>query len=329
MLEKLGFILVKRQKNGVCAKVTLLTPAISLVYQYVKRTPKVEVVNELEQLLNQYSNHPNRVLSTYAKEQLDRLKVNKGIRYHDGNLDTLKNLLLSIEKVYETETETYIRDFSIRVFKDSKRFEQIAERCRNLIFEYDTFAERDFVLEELNIMKMPSYVAVKGTACVRLGNQCIDLSVLQGDIAFSSNTLKEITSVAVSGTRVITVENLTSFHTLPVNNELVIYLGGFHNTVRRKFIELIYNGNPDVEYYHFGDIDAGGFYIYEHLKMKTGVPFKRYHMDIATLEQHREYWKELTINDRKRLKELPVSDYEDVIRYMLLNNCKLEQEIVD
>ena len=38
---------------------------------------------------------------------------------------------------------------------------------------------------------------------------------------------------------------------------------------------------------------------------------------------------EPTENDRKRLNSLMGNDFDEVIRYMLQNNCKLEQENLD
>ena len=76
------------------------------------------------------------------------------------------------------------------------------------------------------------------------------------------------------------------------------------------------------------DIDAGGFYILEHLINKTGIDFKPYNMDIHVLEKYKKYWIPLTENDKTRLKIFlsKNSDYNEVIEFMLCNNCKLEQE---
>ena len=81
--------------------------------------------------------------------------------------------------------------------------------------------------------------------------------------------------------------------------------------------------------YHYGDIDAGGFYILLHLRRKTGVDFAPYHMDRLTLQSNLEKTKKLTEYDRKRLNNLLGNDFDEVIRFMLQNDCKLEQENLD
>ncbi|MBR1383113.1 MAG: DUF2399 domain-containing protein, partial [Ruminococcus sp.] len=108
-----------------------------------------------------------------------------------------------------------------------------------------------------------------------------------------------------------------------------IYLGGYHNTHRRNFIMQLFHDNPETEFFHFGDIDAGGFYILLHLREKTGVPFRPYHMDISTLQKYSAYAKPLTENDKKRLERLSDTVFSDTIKFMLENNCKLEQEAID
>ena len=95
----------------------------------------------------------------------------------------------------------------------------------------------------------------------------------------------------------------------------------------------MYSENSDASYYHFGDLDAGGFYIFEHLKKRTGIPFRTLHMDVDTLRKNRTAVKPITKNDETRLLRLLENaddecEYTDVIRLMLDEGIKLEQEAV-
>ena len=141
--------------------------------------------------------------------------------------------------------------------------------------------------------------------------------------------LKQIEQIQVTGNRVITIENLTSFHAFSEHDMLAVYLGGYHNTHRRNLIRMIYAQNPDSAYYHYGDIDAGGFYILLHLRKKTGVAFQPHHMDIETLQRYGKYTKPLTEHDKNRLKKLLGGEFGETVAYMLKHNCKLEQEALD
>ncbi|MNP26973.1 hypothetical protein D3C76_1198590 [compost metagenome] len=153
----------------------------------------------------------------------------------------------------------------------------------------------------------------------------------KGGFAISSKDIDEIEAIEVNSSELITIENLTSFNNYNENNS-VIYLGGYHNSVRKKLLTKIYESNRDVTYYHCGDIDVGGFKILNHLKRKTSIPFLPLNMDIETLEKNISYGKELTANDRKELEKMindeMYSEYKEILSFILNKNRKLEQEIV-
>ena len=84
------------------------------------------------------------------------------------------------------------------------------------------------------------------------------------------------------------------------------------------------------DYYHFGDIDAGGFEIYRDLCEKTHILFKMYYMNLETLQKYEMYGKKLTENDRKRLRELQnQKSLSKIVSYMLERDVKLEQECIE
>ncbi len=310
-------------------------------------------------------------LLRYIAAQRIRVEKNLNVEYYQHDLTEYRELLMAVKAVLRNQEEIFIRNFSIQHFHDSKRMEQLKHKAESLLYQYGEYQERDCVLEECGIVHTPTYVMMKGNGKIRIGRsgigdrkrnavgaaayagktehekenampkeQEIDLSLMAGDIALSTESVKSLRDVAVMGKRVVTVENLTSFHEYPAGDDFVIYLGGFHNKVKREFLLYLYQRNPEKEYRHFGDIDAGGFYILEHLKKKTGIPFYSLYMDIETLQRYREDSKPLTRNDRKRLGQLKeeltervqrgeaTEDYEEVIAYMLQEDCKLEQEAV-
>jgi hypothetical protein len=264
-----------------------------------------------------------------GETQIDRINSNKPIQFFSDDLMELENILIAVDELLNVESETFVRDFSVRVFKDSKIFEGISSKVINLLYEYGEFPEKEQVLGNLNIIKNPTYTNFKGAGSITIKGQRIDLKNLSSDIAISSVMLSDIDKIEVSGKAVITIENLTSFHTFRDTDMFAIYLGGYHNGVRREFIKKVYQQNPSIDYFHLGDIDAGGFYILEHLKAQTGVDFKPYKMDIETLNYYSKYTKDLTENDKDRLLKLKDNQYRDVIKYMLENNCKLEQEAIN
>lgn len=323
-----GFVITKKLKNGVVQSVTLIVDAIEKVYRYLGRAPKSDTVNDLKRLLNLYKDD-NDILHSYCNHQLDRLAANKSVEFFDDDLDVYESILKVISKITEVKCETFERDFSIQVLGDSKAFEKVRSKVVSLLYEYGDFPDKDMLLADLNIVKNPGHVYFKGKGKITVCSQEIDFSKMTGDMAISSEMLKNVDDITVLGDVVVTIENLTTFNAFKCENSFAIYLGGYHNTSRRNFIKKVYGQNPDKQYLHFGDIDAGGFYILQHLRNKTGIAFVPYCMDVKTLKENLQYTKKLTENDKKRLVALADAEFGETVEFMLENNRKLEQEAMD
>lgn len=327
ILTRNELIIAKLTSANRYETITLNLNNLEKVYPYINRVPKHHINQAVLTLLHHFKDK-NEILHLYFQDQNERIETNKPIKFFNNDLEELKNILIAVDELLKVESETFLRDFSVKIFKDSKRFQSISDKVVNLIYEYGNFPNKDNILGELNIIKNPTYVNFKGNATLTIKDQEINLSGFSSDIAISSSMLQDITQIHITSKAVITIENLTSFHTFPATDLFAIYLGGYHNSIRREFIKKIYTQNPSITFHHFGDIDAGGFYIMEHLKHQTGIDFQPYKMDINTLKQYSSYTKKLTSNDRKRLLKLKDSPYREVIHYMLENNCKLEQEAI-
>ncbi len=332
LLEKEGLITVKRKKRGkidteIISSVTLVVDRLDQCYNALGRQPKTDRNAAIKILLNEYCDR-TPLLHDFCEEQFMRLDENKKVQYSD-DLEKLEKILKVLAEIENIEEETFIRNFSIRVLGDSKAFEHIKTAVVSLLCEYGDYPDKECVLQDLNIVNNPGYVYVKGNGTVTISGQTIDFGHLHGDFGLSSAVLDDIEKVEISASKVITIENLTTFNSFVDKDAFVIYLGGYHNSIRRNMIRKIYENNPDKKYYHYGDIDAGGFYILLDLRAKTGISFETLNMDVETLEKYKAYTKKLTENDRTRLNNLLGGEFDAVIKYMLEHDCKLEQEAVE
>lgn len=290
-----------------------------------------------------------------------------------SDMGKTRQLLQGVFEIERNKRQCYLKEFSIEVFHDSKALQNMSGRLGKVFRRFgedfgengldvrDTdekifskkdpgekdfsekdfgekdFAEKDFVeiLAEYGIYHTPNYVHLKGQLSFRIYGTEFDLANLKQGIGISGEDLFAIRFCEMSAIkRVITIENLTTFFRWEEPESLIIYLGGYHNAVRRALLKAVYEALPDAEYYHFGDIDAGGFEIYRDLCQKTGIPFEMYRMNLDTLKAYQEYGRELTENDRIRLRKIlernagETEEICEVIRYMLEWNVKLEQECV-
>lgn len=331
-LERAGLVKAKRQKRGkqdsdIVQSVQLCTGCLAKAYEAVNREPKTDRNQKILQLLDEYKDR-TPLLTSFYTEQIDRIWKNKKALYSD-DLSKLEQILKVLSEIEKVEEETFIRNFSVRVLGDSKAFEKIKSQVVSILCEYGDYSDKDHVLQNLNIVNNPGYVYVKGSGIITIAGQRIDFRQLTGDLGLGSALLDQVEQVEVLGNKVITIENLTTFHTYEDDDALIIYLGGYHNSIRRRLIRKIYDENTTKQYYHYGDIDAGGFYILLDLRAKTGIPFTPLNMDIATLERYKQYTKALTDHDKTRLKNLCEGEFHSVVKYMLEHNCKLEQEAVE
>ncbi|MDD2959754.1 MAG: DUF2220 family protein [Lachnospiraceae bacterium] len=348
-LEARGFLTIEWKNNKVnhiVRKVILCEDSISEVYQYMKRIPKMDAEETALKLLETLEK-PDlaQASASFVHRMAERIREGKTVKeYLDiTNPEEIKELVNALNQTERNGEECFLREFSIRLFHDSKRFEQLSSKiCRIIreeISEYESL-ENDALLSEYQIYRTPSYVYLKGDVRLEMNGQQIRVNAFPEGFGFALNNqnLGEIRMMGGEGMAaaeiesVYTIENLTTFFRFHQKNSLILYLGGYHNHVRRAFLKKIYETFPNAGYYHFGDIDAGGFQIYYHLKEKTNIPFALYRMDTETLKNYEEYGKKLTENDKIRLKKLRDtkmgSEEKECADYMLAHNVKLEQECV-
>ena len=328
-LEKTELVSVDWLRGGVAGNISLNMRNLDAAYKYVCRQPRKQTQERILLILNKYQGAACKLLSDFILAQKKRIELNQNVEYFNSNEHDFEDLIQSVDFIQKNEDEILIRNASLALFKDSKRLESMISAIESLMRKYGDYEGCEDVFAECNVVKTPTQVLVKGNASINLNGQIIDLSKVNGDIGLSTKSLRDVVSIDVFGNRVVTVENLTSFYNYSNRDDFVIYLGGFHNSVKRDFIKKVFAENALKSYMHFGDIDAGGFYILKHLRNKTGIHFFPMNMNVQTLEQYKSSLKTLTAEDRNRLEHfLDDEEFKNVARYMLDNNCKLEQENV-
>lgn len=311
---------------------------VESIYSVTLNTDKIEEINRFldrksrndkeKELLNLFEDYQESNIQLYVKDIISR--INNYESYLSLVLDTIEenqDLLVALNEILKLNHEEMERVFSVRVLKDSKKFQKIKSKIVHILKQYyNAQGEDDEILADYNIIKNPSSISLKGKGIISINESNINLEDFGKEFILSTYNIPSLKIIDLPIKRVITVENLTSFYTIELEDTLFIYLGGYHNHSRRKLLKLIYEYDSNLEYYHFGDIDAGGIYIFEHLKNKTEIPFKPYMMDINTIKEYEAQTISLTNNDVQRLKKIDSPQFKDLIRFMIDSNCKLEQE---
>lgn len=331
-----GLIIAEKDQIGRYSKIKLNIARVDDCYALLKRTSIPDQCKKVLSVLEKANNVECLLIGRIVSDFCEQIKAYKKLPYDLGyDARRVGEVLQVLEAVTKLTSETYIRNFSTALFKDSKRFQrEYRSTIESILFNYtDDVVEKDDILGYYNLYENPTYVLIKGNARICFDESAIELSEMPGGIALSNGSLAGIHKISVKADKVITVENLTTYHDCDEQDAVYIYLGGYHNTSKQKLLELIYENNGDKEYYHEGDLDVYGFLILENLISKTRIPFKPLLMDVETIERFYRagLYKTLTARDRKMIdskKDGQLSAYKDVLEYMLTHDCKIEQESI-
>lgn len=272
-----------------------------------------------------------------VKEECRRLL--EGLEKHRAitNHQQAEDLLRAADFIENNTEPLYIREASMLIFGDSKYLEkEVLIPVSNLLREvYQEPEESDEMTDEIlgrfHIIKEPQTISIKGNIVLLLNGTELYAGAFREGLTFRADELDGLTDIRVHAGALMTVENKTSYMRLSRPNTAYMYLGGFANRFQRDFLKKVFEENPSIKYLHFGDIDAGGFFIYDRLCELTGIPFHMYRMGIEELRDSRfaSCLHPLTVNDRKRLSSLKEKEpYVETVRYMLEKNIKMEQEII-
>lgn len=337
-LQKRGYIFVRRDKNGALESVDLNISAVEEVIKACGLDSKSEHLKNILKILQSATvrDFVAEFVQTEREYVATKYEWHKSYYADEGELSLIIKVLNAMVSQSEEIME---RDFSVRVLGDSKVFARISNKVvaiakkfdSQLVFEEGDSSER--VLQNYNIVKNSTYALVKGNLKFELNGQAIDLNKLGFEYALSDAMIKNIKFLPPSASTLVTVENLTTFYKFKMKDCVVVYLAGFHNHTKQMLLKKLYADCAFKKCYHFGDIDVGGFMIYNNLVRSTSIPFEPYCMGIKQLKEHTCALRPLTSNDKKRLEDMQndeqYSTFHETIAYMLAHDAKLEQEALD
>lgn len=252
-----------------------------------------------------------------------------------------EDLLLALAAVSELEEEIPFRVFSVRVFNDSKRFEDLKPALVRLArlgrADWKRLPE-DELLRELNLVANPTYLLLSGPwMLVDAVGQVLSLSEFDPSVGLAAVQAAHMARVRVQAKQVICVENLTTFHTLAANarmqNTALLCLAGNPSPACRCLLRCLADSLPEtIPLYVWADLDFGGFNILAQLRREVSQRFLPYSMDTETLDRFAPFARPLTLTDRRNLERLAnhtlLKDVSPVIHHLLRRGIKLEQEAV-
>lgn len=336
-LMEFDFVILEYERGiPVISKIKLNTNSINEIYSVLKREDITEKRKREIEMYSQYMG-VHDIMDAFCKKQMERLNDYKDAKYTS---DIAINTLDLLKYVLGNNSDIMERELSVAVLGDTKLFEKsYKSRICSIIEEYgelgldlsalDKKEKEKAILEEYQVFSNPSYIYFKGNVEIHyIDGGSVNVTP-DNPIAILSEAIARIEMIKVNSNRIVTVENLTSYNRINDNKSTFIYLSGYHNTANQRFLKKIAENNSGVSWFHFGDIDPDGYYILKNLIEKTGISFVPLYMDAEQLINYRQYCKPLEKNDIVKANSLLKAHfYDEVMEFMLANNCKLEQEII-
>lgn len=336
---------MKHEEGNIIDRVYLNLEHIDEAYRAVRRQPKASKASAVLELIRQYSADASGWLQGFYDFLLQRLNDSKSLIYIDlDDLDEAENIFKALNAMSRLKDETPRRVFSVHALGHSKIFESIEAKLGRILLDFCPAVkglDKREALAELGVVDNPQHIYVSGSITLAIGGISLDIGRFYPDIGLPSSMIRSLDILDIMDIKasyIMTIENLTTYYEYikKYRDSITLYLGGYHNNPRRQFLTTLHRyieqRGLDIPFYHWGDIDYGGFSILSHLRRRCGINFKPYRMDMETLQAFHD--KAIAIDDayKKRLALLLddpfCQDCSATIRYMIECGIRLEQEAI-
>lgn len=343
---------VKYEEGNLVDKIWLIPETINLCYKEINRIPAHET---LEAFVSMASGFLPKLRSdsdfhSYVRDVIAYAEEKKRIRAPFSDDMTFNRHLLECLVQLENSPNQMERVFSSRIFGDSKYFERtlkskvisILKEIQKSISGSDEdsaneYLSGDDLLAERGLYRWPEIYEFNGAVTFHMDDGAsFDASAQIYGAYLNSDAVKHIASIDGSKIqRVIFIENKASYIDYCSKNktddELIVYHGGFYSPVKGMLFAGIHEGCSHASFYHWSDIDLGGFRIFHRLKKNLIPSVQPLFMDVAALHSNAESCMKITSEDylQKLSALLENPDYSmffDVIQYMIEHRVRLEQE---
>lgn len=322
---------------------------LSDCYQALGIQSKADKYHNIRQLVEKFAVSCPEPLQVFYGNVLECLKSYQSLPsvIDMDSIDNTNNNLLGLNSLLqERDYEIPRRKWSIQLYNDSKKWEKIESKIVSVVKKYvykDMEMDDKEILIEWGIVDNPQLIYIYGPITFYHQNHIIDLSLFTNSFGLDTNFIEAAVITELKTEAVVTVENLTSYYEYidyvktKQLNYTVIYLGGFHNSIRRllllKIVEFMKKKQMNITFYHWGDIDLGGMRIWKHLSDKINIPITPLFMGVEMYTTHVLYGKPIETKTyikslEKLLDNRSFDIFHEVIQLIIEYGKTIEQEII-
>ena len=144
-----GLIIAEKDQIGRYSKIKLNIARVDDCYALLKRTSIPDQCKKVLSVLEKANNVECLLIGRIVSDFCEQIKAYKKLPYDLGyDARRVGEVLQVLEAVTKLTSETYIRNFSTALFKDSKRFQrEYRSTIESILFNYtDDVVEKDDIL---------------------------------------------------------------------------------------------------------------------------------------------------------------------------------------
>jgi hypothetical protein len=337
---------MRGEENHILARVWLNAENAAAAYAFINRRPSDDLAEEvrrelLEALGKVKSGWIQNFLNDGLRTLSRRRSLGKGGALPARREERRELLGALVFADSLEEAELLERVFSIRCFGDSKKFETgVKSRFLEILRRYADFDD-DGSDEELlrfaGIARYPEQFEFRGPLTAGFdGDSRVDFSPLVFGGSLNSMDLKRSSlSLPPDLTRILSIENRANYidyiYRQREKRELVVYHGGQFSPARGLFFKALAAAMPEAcPWYHWGDIDYGGFSMLARLRREIKGGALPYRMNEGELVSYRRFTVHAPPPYLEKIKALAgrpeLADCVPCLEYMIREGARLEQE---
>jgi hypothetical protein len=183
------------------------------------------------------------------------------------------------------------RTFALKVTGDSKAFDRHAARLAEVLAAQrgEPGTRADLIWKAVGLERFSHPIHLSGGVLVEKDNHIL-VDGRASPFASVHPEMLPLLRLCGKPAALLTIENYASFNRYVreiKDNALVVYTGGFPSAAVMELLKLLLTMiGPEIAFYHWGDIDAGGLRIFRYLEETLARAPRPHLMTRALAEAH-------------------------------------------
>lgn len=333
---------MKGEENHIISKIWINIEKLPESYEFVHRQPQNDFLSEVFVELAAYMEHIQaQWINDFLQDICEYMEQKRKLHSLIPESAQERKALLQALKYIDANgnKELLKRVFSIRCFGDSKLFERVVEaRLLRILKKYldsDDHETDEQLLNQIGIVKYPEQFEFCGVLILTFPNgECVDFANLCCGTIYGQDIETAQIGISKDVNCILSIENKTNYfdyiYKTRKQDELVIYHGGQYSPAKRAFFKAVADASSELSWFHWGDIDYGGFSMLMRLRREINSKIQPYRMDKQELLEFAPFTTsfspEYAMRLQKLMKNPELNDCSECLSYMVKNVVRLEQE---